>query len=261
MPQKPKRHPAPSLADREPAGYLANPSGGYVRVPRELMEPEHPLSPTRTGEPASKREALADLLAMAAWSEKADRAHGVALAGTRWLADRWRWPRTKVRRFLEELESNGTVSWMRGTTKGEPSRVLIVGYKRLQRGAKSGPDLCPPSRPTPLAHLPANNGAGSPEPVAHPSGPPSWPGGVPPTKAEVTTSHQEGDEGYRTRTRERGELSEEEEEALGAWWDAPPREKESEKKRGGHYCDSCGAPIGPTVDVCAKCAYGSKVAP
>lgn len=271
-----KRHPVPSLAGQEPAGYLANPSGGYVRLPRELLDPDHPLSPARTGDPASKREAVADLVAMAAWKDGPERVRGEVLAGTRWLGDRWRWPRTRVRRFLKELESNGTLSWMRGNRKGDPSRLLIVGYSRLQDRPKSGPPTLPPSRPTPSAHLGANNGAGSPGSPAHPDGPPFWPADATPTKEEEQQSYQgepgkvegPGLEGGRTSEgepqKEKERVRDETRRGGSARQPPPPRRQTKGKKSaaitghvvdGGRRCADCGATIGPTVERCARCAY------
>ncbi len=195
MATDPKRHPMAVLATAEPQGYLANPSRAHLRVPREMLDPSHPLSPARTGEAATKWQALIDLYGLAAWDERSDRAHGVALTGTRWLEERWGWGRTKVRRFLVELEENGTISWMRGTVRREPSRILIVGYGKLQRAPRPGPVTSPVPGPGPVALSKGNQDKGYGDPAALSPGPVLGAGGVPPTKEEVTASYPEGDEG------------------------------------------------------------------
>lgn len=84
---------------------------GYLPVSRKMFDGYDPIWEGK--EPFDRRSAWLDLCQMAAYQprRRAVGGHvvvlerGQLLASERFLADRWHWPRAKVRRFLELLET------------------------------------------------------------------------------------------------------------------------------------------------------------
>lgn len=128
----------------EPAGLL-DPDAGKLPVGRDLLNPEHPLHPAQRGEPACSAFALLDLLALARWKPGNGLERGEAEASVRFLAKRWRWSRSRVQRFLQELEETELIE--REAAEGrKPARISFPSYEELtsfprvgrERGHKLG---------------------------------------------------------------------------------------------------------------------------
>lgn len=105
---------------------------GYYSVSRRLNDPFHDLHPHSTGEPACSAFAWVDLIGMARWKDDANATRGVVPAASeRFLAARWNWHRSKVQRFLDELEAAGRIS--REPQVGrKPGRIKICNYDAYQ---------------------------------------------------------------------------------------------------------------------------------
>ncbi len=144
--------------------YLLDLSGGYLRVPRWLFDPQHPLSPAHTGEPATKREALLDLLALAWWKPggRGDVNRGEARVAVSFLAERWGWSPTTVRRFLRMLHEDGAIRWHPGNGR-ERSTIRFPLYGALNPPPKGGAQVAPSDGTLrwhpPVAPSPSNNDA------------------------------------------------------------------------------------------------------
>lgn len=99
--------------------------GGWVKLPRAVLQPGHWLHPDATGTPACRLGAFTDLLGLAEWRERNGLAPGQLQESQRELARRWGWSRGRVRRFLEELEEDGLIERDTGED-GEPARITVV---------------------------------------------------------------------------------------------------------------------------------------
>jgi hypothetical protein len=144
--------------------YLLDLSKGYLRVPRWLFDPQHPFSPQRARkkQPVSQREALLDLLALVIWKVGGcgDIDRGEVRTSVSFLAKRWTWSESGVRRFLRRLEKDGTILWYPGTGN-ETGVIRFPTY-----GAINPP---PPGKSKKGGGAESSNGAPSWRPPAVPS--------------------------------------------------------------------------------------------
>lgn len=83
---------------------------GYYLISRKLNDPLHELHPHTRGEPACAAFAWIDLIGLARWKETGGCPRGSVPASERFLATRWNWHRSRVTRFLAELEAEGRIS-------------------------------------------------------------------------------------------------------------------------------------------------------
>ena len=103
------------------------PKGGYVRVYREQLFHAAHLHPWRRGEKANKGFAWIDLLGLAEWQDVQKLKRGQLRASDKFLANRWNWSISKVRKFLEELHEKGLID--RDSQGGrQPSIITIIRY-------------------------------------------------------------------------------------------------------------------------------------
>lgn len=99
---------------------------------RSLLDPQHELHPHRTGETACKLGAWVDLIGLAQYEDSGGLRRGDIAVSIRGLAQRWHWSRSKVQRFLAELEDQGMVE-RRGTRAGRKTgQLTISNYDRYQ---------------------------------------------------------------------------------------------------------------------------------
>ncbi len=115
---------------------------GWIPAYRRMFEPDHWLAPTAR-DPASRLHAWADLLQMATHRPRQTRQSGVLLRGEllvslRTLAKRWRWHRSRVERFVNELEVRTAIGTARETPDGTVYR--IVNYDTYAIGETSDRD-------------------------------------------------------------------------------------------------------------------------
>ena len=81
-------------------------------------------------EPFSKGQAWVDLLLMASWKTTNGYEAGTVYTSIYALADRWKWSRGKVRRFLGLLEDDTTIEPKSDTTNG--TTILIKKWGKYQ---------------------------------------------------------------------------------------------------------------------------------
>ena len=109
---------------------------GFIKLDRRLME--HWLW---EDEPFTRAQAWIDLIYLANHENKDFMQSGVLIHGKRgnvyrskmWLAERWRWSRGKVDRFLKLLQKEQMITENRiriGTTNG--TVITIVNYGKFQ---------------------------------------------------------------------------------------------------------------------------------
>jgi hypothetical protein len=107
-------------------------SGGVFAVSRGLFE--HPLF---AAEPYTEREAWIWLIKEAAWkgrrvrvgSSVIDLKRGQCAFSTRFLANKWQWSESKVRRFLNKLKTDAMVL---ADTDAGVTRLTICNYDEYQ---------------------------------------------------------------------------------------------------------------------------------
>jgi len=103
----------------------------WIAVSTDYLNANHRMHPHSTAEPACKAFAWIDLIGLAAWRDHGGLKRGQARASQRFLAARWNWHRSKVQRFLDELESSGSIDRGRGASR-EPDRITICNYDAYQ---------------------------------------------------------------------------------------------------------------------------------
>lgn len=105
-------------------------SDGWIPAWRQLFEPDHWLAPTKIN-PAGRREAWLDLCQMATHKPRDVRGErleqGEIIVSVRTLADRWAWSKSRVSRFMDELESRTAIGTVRGTPLGTVYRIVKYG--------------------------------------------------------------------------------------------------------------------------------------
>ncbi len=104
---------------------------GTLRISRELVD--HPLF---VGDAFDKRSAWLWLLSEAAWANYRKTANGIVLdlmrgelaVSERYLAQRWQWDKSKVRRFLEKLAAEGMIDHrvVSGTIRNSAITVIRI---------------------------------------------------------------------------------------------------------------------------------------
>lgn len=121
---------------------------GYIHLGRAVFD--HPIF---APEPFTEREAWMWLICEAAWKPKRIRApHGMVTVergqvahSQRFLATKWRWDRSRVRRFLALLESEEMVTQLRPSfdpastqqKAHETTQLTICNYDKYQPGGPS----------------------------------------------------------------------------------------------------------------------------
>lgn len=80
-------------------------SMAFVKLNREWAS-----SPEWLAEPFDKVRAWMDLFIQASYEDTDELKRGQLLTTERILAKRWQWPKSKVHRYLEELEENGRIT-------------------------------------------------------------------------------------------------------------------------------------------------------
>jgi hypothetical protein len=109
---------------------------GWLKLHRALAQHELWLA-----EPFTRGQAWVDLLMLANYRPGSIRVQGVKIELERgdvgWsevaLAERWRWSRGKVRRFMGEMKSDGMVAEKRDTGRDTRKHVItIINYDKFQ---------------------------------------------------------------------------------------------------------------------------------
>ena len=104
---------------------------GWYLLSRRLNDPFHDLHPHSTGEAACSAWAWVDLIGMARWKDSGGVPRGQVPASERFLATRWNWHRSRVTRFLDELERKGRIE-REPQTGRKPGHVVICNYDTYQ---------------------------------------------------------------------------------------------------------------------------------
>jgi hypothetical protein len=102
----------------------------FFTIDRKLLEDE-----LWTSEPFTKGQAWVDLIGRASYKDTEELQRGELLFTERELADRWRWPDPKVRRFLQWLEKEGMItrSVVRSKNRsGKRSKINVEKYSIYQ---------------------------------------------------------------------------------------------------------------------------------
>ena len=111
---------------------------GWYLLSRRLNDPFHDLHPHSTGETACSAWAWVDLIGMARWRDSGGVPRGHVPASERFLATRWNWHRSRVTRFLDELERNGRIE-REPQTGRKPGHIIICNYETYQNnGSDNG---------------------------------------------------------------------------------------------------------------------------
>ena len=131
----------------EAGGAMSN--HGVVAISRGIWD--HPIF---APEPFTEREAWQWLIHQAAWRPTKTRPgralmdleRGQLAFATRFMATKWKWTETRVRRFLRRLESDAMVI-VQPTRNA--TRITVCNYNRWQFGGRidDAPTNAPPARP------------------------------------------------------------------------------------------------------------------
>lgn len=106
--------------------------GRWIAVPVSYFDVSHELHPHSRGERACESWAWIELIAMARWRDEGGLRRGELRVSQSYLATRWRWARSRVQRFLEDLEKAGELRRGHGTGR-EPDIIRICNYDRYQK--------------------------------------------------------------------------------------------------------------------------------
>ena len=115
-------------------------SHGWLPAWRKLFDPDHDLAPSQR-DPASRGWAWIDLCQMAAHKPYTKRGvrleRGEILVAVRFLAPRWWWSKSRVSRFLVQLESGTRIGTVRGTPFGTVYSIVNYDtYADVQSGVR-----------------------------------------------------------------------------------------------------------------------------
>lgn len=102
----------------------------FFTIDRRLLEEE-----LWTSEPFTKGQAWVDLIGRASYKDGELTKRGELIITERGLADRWKWPKSKVRRFLEWLEKEGMITRTKMRTKnrsGYRTKTNVEKYSFYQ---------------------------------------------------------------------------------------------------------------------------------
>jgi len=111
-------------------------SGRWIAVSTDLLNGGHELHPHSTGEASCKAFAWVDLIGMAAWKAHGGLRRGEVRASQHYLAARWNWSRSMVQRFLQKLESDGSISVDHRASR-RASIITICNYEQYQTARSS----------------------------------------------------------------------------------------------------------------------------
>ena len=109
---------------------------GYISLWRSIQDNEMWFE-----EKFTRAQAWIDLLLLANHKNKKMRVRGIQIEVKRGqigrsketLADRWQWSRSKVMRFLEELENNGMIEQQKNNKNSRLPRIIsIINYEKFQ---------------------------------------------------------------------------------------------------------------------------------
>lgn len=100
--------------------------GGFVKVPRDVLNRQHPLHPSARDEPACRLAAWVDLLGMVGWRPRAGLEAGETRASVRFLAARWGWSKSTASRFLQELEAAGAIEREENPVPSRGTRIRVL---------------------------------------------------------------------------------------------------------------------------------------
>lgn len=106
-------------------------SEGWIAIYRSLLDQDHDLHPFSNGDKACRLAAWIDLIGLAKWRAKSDLERGQLKMKQKKLAQRWNWHRSKVKRFLSELEETGRIQ-RDPQTGPKPTVVTICNYGDYQ---------------------------------------------------------------------------------------------------------------------------------
>ena len=114
---------------------------GFVSVDRGVFD--HPMF---APEPFTEREAWLWMIAEAAWKPMTVRAgravlqidRGQIACSLRFLATRWKWPETSVRRFLSRLAAGGDDALVLIDAAQSVTRITICNYDKYQAREDEG---------------------------------------------------------------------------------------------------------------------------
>ena len=103
---------------------------GFVPIDRAWLESEE-----WTATPFDKVRAWIDLFSRASYTDTEEVQRGQLITSERELADRWQWPKTKVHRYLQELEDadriTRTAKWTANRT-AKWTALTICNYSKYQ---------------------------------------------------------------------------------------------------------------------------------
>ena len=113
---------------------------GFVSVDRGVFD--HPMF---APEPFTEREAWLWMIAEAAWKPMTVRAgravlqidRGQIACSLRFLATRWKWPETSVRRFLSRLAAGGDDALELIDAAQSVTRITICNYDKYQNSRRT----------------------------------------------------------------------------------------------------------------------------
>lgn len=111
----------------------------WISIDVSVLNPQHRLHPAFRGEKACRLGAWVDLLGLARWRDGGGLNRGEVRASERFLAQRWNWSRDKVRRFLDELETEGAaMRILDRSAPREPTTIIICNYCFYQSSPTTG---------------------------------------------------------------------------------------------------------------------------
>lgn len=115
-------------------------SRGWIPAWRKLFDPDHPLAPSKIA-PASKIHAWLDLCQMATHQDHKHRDYhlerGQVMVAVRTLAKRWGWSKSRVSRFVGELEARTQIGTVSGTPHGTIYQIVNYDtYAVLDEGGR-----------------------------------------------------------------------------------------------------------------------------